>query len=58
MSRPPSGSRNALTHGALAALAAALAHGMVDAFYFWPDLAIAFWLLLMLIDVSGEEHPP
>jgi putative inorganic carbon (hco3(-)) transporter len=36
----------ALAHGALAALAAALAHGMVDAFYFWPDLAIAFWLLI------------
>jgi O-antigen ligase len=38
-----------LAHGAIAALAAALTHGLVDTFYFWPDLAIAFWLLLMLI---------
>ena len=28
------------------ALAAALVHGMVDSFYFWPDIAIAFWLLV------------
>jgi O-antigen ligase len=38
-----------LAHGALAALAAALAHGMVDAFYFWPDLAIACWLLVVFL---------
>jgi putative inorganic carbon (HCO3(-)) transporter len=38
-----------LAQGAIAALAAALAHGLVDTFYFWPDLAIAFWLLLVLI---------
>jgi len=58
MRRSKSGPENALAHGALAALVAALAHGMVDAFYFWPDLAIAFWLLLMLIDASGDGHLP
>ena len=25
-------------------------HGTVDAFYFWPDLVIAVWLLLMLVE--------
>ena len=45
----------ALAHGALAALMAALAHGMVDAFYFWPDLAIAFWLLLLVIATDSVK---
>jgi putative inorganic carbon (hco3(-)) transporter len=35
-----------LTRGVAATLAAALVHGMVDSFYFWPDIAIAFWLLV------------
>lgn len=35
-----------LAAGTLAALAAALTHGLVDHFYFVPDLAFAFWLLL------------
>jgi putative inorganic carbon (hco3(-)) transporter len=48
---PTSATEQALIHGALAALIAALAHGAVDTFYFWPDLAIAFWLLLMLFEV-------
>jgi O-antigen ligase len=47
---PTSASEQALAHGTLAALVAALAHGTVDAFYFWPDLAIAFWLLLALVE--------
>ncbi|MBX0328743.1 O-antigen ligase family protein [Oscillochloris sp. ZM17-4] len=34
--------------GALAAMTGALVHGMVDSFYFWPDLALAFWLFLAL----------
>ena len=25
---------------------AKLVHGLVDSFYFWPDIAIAFWLLV------------
>jgi O-antigen ligase len=32
--------------GLAAAMVAALVHGMVDAFYFWPDLAFAFWLFI------------
>ncbi len=32
--------------GLIAAMVAALAHGLVDSFYFWPDLAFGFWLLL------------
>jgi O-antigen ligase len=47
---PTSAPEQALAHGALVALVAALAHGTVDAFYFWPDLAIAFWLLLALVE--------
>ncbi|NJN17951.1 MAG: hypothetical protein HC822_17595 [Oscillochloris sp.] len=40
--------------GILAALAAALTHGLVDAFYFWPDLAFAFWLFVALADDPPE----
>ena len=38
-----------LALGALAAMVAALAHGLVDNFYFVPDLALAFWLLIALV---------
>jgi O-antigen ligase len=40
-----------LALGALAAMVAALVHGLVDNFYFVPDLAIAFWLLLALVEM-------
>jgi O-antigen ligase len=53
---PTSTPEHALAHGAIAALVAALAHGTVDMFYFWPDLAIAFWLLLMIIEASDVEE--
>jgi putative inorganic carbon (HCO3(-)) transporter len=43
-----------LALGGAAAMVAALTHGMVDNFYFVPDLAIAFWLLIALID--RKEH--
>jgi O-antigen ligase len=43
-----------LVAGALAAMAAALAHGLVDNFYFVPDLALAFWLLLALVEIETE----
>ncbi len=36
--------------GVLAALAAALVHGLVDNFYFVTDLALAFWLLLAVVE--------
>ncbi len=43
-----------LALGALAAMVAALVHGMVDNFYFVPDLALAFWLLLGLVEIDGR----
>ncbi len=51
LSAPRRQPASAIAVGAAATMAGALAHGMVDAFYFWPDLAISFWLLLML----GEQ---
>lgn len=48
--------RTPLIFGALAALAASLVHGLVDTFYFWPDLALAFWLLLALIRTAGAPE--
>jgi O-antigen ligase len=38
--------------GALAAMAAALVHGLVDNFYAVPDLAVAFWLLIALVETN------
>lgn len=38
----------ALCAGLIAAMSAALVHGLVDQFYFWPDLAFAFWILVAL----------
>jgi len=38
--------------GALAALTAALVHGLVDNFYFVSDLALAFWLLIALVELA------
>jgi putative inorganic carbon (hco3(-)) transporter len=39
-----------LALGALAAMVAALLHGLVDNFYFVPDLALSFWLLLAVVE--------
>ncbi len=44
-----------LAVGLAAAMLAALVHGMVDAFYFWPDLAFAFWLFIAL---AAPVNPP
>ncbi|MBK9710636.1 MAG: O-antigen ligase family protein [Kouleothrix sp.] len=41
--------------GALAAMVAALAHGLVDNFYFIPDLALSFWLLIALAETCGTD---
>jgi hypothetical protein len=41
-----------LVVGILAAMAAALTHGLVDQFYFVPDLAFTFWLLLATSEIS------
>lgn len=50
-----------LVLGALAGLAAALVHGLVDQFYFVPDVAYAFWVLLVLGAAgtleAGVDHP-
>jgi O-antigen ligase len=45
--RAPVHSPSPLSIGAAATLAGALMHGLVDAFYFWPDLAFSFWLLVV-----------
>lgn len=42
---PSAQPHSALAIGAAATIAGALVHGLVDAFYFWPDIAVAFWLL-------------
>ena len=44
-----------LAAGLLAAMIAALVHGLVDSFYFWPDLAFAFWLLLALAEEKDDR---
>jgi hypothetical protein len=41
--------------GALAAMAATLTHGLVDNFYFVPDLALVFWLLIALVEAADER---
>ncbi|MGQ9548471.1 MAG: O-antigen ligase family protein [Roseiflexus sp.] len=41
--------------GALAAMTAALFHGLVDRFYFVPDLAIAFWVLMAVVERSKDR---
>ncbi len=45
-----------IMRGVLAALAAALVHGLVDSFYFWPDIAIAFWLLVGVSELLGQKR--
>lgn len=44
------GMRHPALLGALAALSAALVHGLIDRFYFVPDLAFAFWLLYLVVE--------
>jgi O-antigen ligase len=46
--------RSPLVVGAVAAMTAGLAHGLVDQFYFVPDLAFSFWLLLALVEQAGQ----
>lgn len=43
--------------GLLATMTAALIHGMVDSFYFWPDLAFTFWLLIALAEWLPVVQP-
>jgi O-antigen ligase len=51
----PNAQSAALRAGILAATAAALAHGLVDSFYFWPDLALAFWMFVALAEHESPE---
>jgi len=44
--------RDPVALGALAAMTAALVHGLVDNFYFVSDLALAFWLLIALVEAA------
>ncbi len=41
--------------GLLAAMVAAIVHGLVDNFYFVADLAFVFWLQMALVDVMFTE---
>lgn len=47
---PAGGLQRYLGAGLVAAMLAAMLHGLVDNFYFVPDLAIAFWLLYWLAE--------
>ena len=47
--------RDPVALGALAAITAALVHGLVDNFYFVPDLALTFWLLVALVELSAKR---
>jgi len=52
--RPVGGDERAMTIGLLAGVAAAVTHGLIDAFFFVPELA--FWLLLVLAWVVQESR--
>ena len=47
--------RDPVVLGVLAAMTAALVHGLVDNFYFVPDLALTFWLLIALVERSAQR---
>ena len=51
---PLSATTGLLLRGVAATLAAALVHGMVDSFYFWPDIAISFWLLVGVSELLAQ----
>ncbi|HEU0028314.1 MAG TPA: O-antigen ligase family protein [Ktedonobacterales bacterium] len=51
------GWRGAVAVGALGALAAGLAHGLVDSAYFQPDYALAFWWGVAALIALGSPSP-
>jgi O-antigen ligase len=53
---PLSTTTGLLARGVAATLAAALTHGLVDSFYFWPDIAIAFWLLVGVSELLAQDR--
>jgi O-antigen ligase len=48
--------RDLMALGALAAMTAALIHGLVDRFYFVPDLAITFWALTTVAERTENRE--
>jgi len=48
--------RDALVLGLTGSMAALLAHGLVDNTLFFPDLALAFFLILALVQRDSENH--
>jgi O-antigen ligase len=50
--------RDLMALGALAAMTAALVHGLVDRFYFVPDLAITFWALMAIVGIKVKVSSP
>lgn len=42
--------------GGLGAMVAALVHGIVDNFYFLPDLAMSFWILILLAEEISADR--
>ena len=49
--------RFALVLGACAAAAAAVVHGLVDNFYFVVDLAYAFWIVVLVLELATDRSP-
>lgn len=50
--------RGAVALGIIGALVAAVTHGMVDTAYFFPDLALIFWMLVALLIGLERLLPP
>ncbi|MDP6508464.1 MAG: O-antigen ligase family protein [Chloroflexota bacterium] len=55
--RPGAGVDGPVLLAAAAAMAAALVHGLVDNFYFLPELAGSFWVLIAYAALHSTERP-
>ena len=55
VNKPFTTSTSFLSLGVLAAMAAAVLHGLVDSFYFWPDLAFTFWMFIAIVERNQVE---
>lgn len=59
IARHDQGEHRLLVIGLAVSMIAALVHGMVDNFYFVPDLAMVFWMQLALVRlIDRETHEP
>jgi O-antigen ligase len=54
----PKAKHDALTLGLVGGIAALLAHGLVDNTLFFPDLALAFFLILALVQRNSPKQRP